>query len=700
MAQEDLKDKAVGLGDRPQNEWPGVDSRVVDKPAIDRLEPNSDVHARVLEYLKSRIEFSEEKMADFYPRWRVNERKIQAYIDLPDWEQELQRQNDKGEPPKVTQITIPYSFATISTMVTFLLHTFTGRKPMFQVGTYKDESAESARKMETLLQYNADHTRLIKHLYRFLEDSQVYGVGILRTLWKDVRKNRTVWRTRSQFNLFGVSLGSEKVKEKEERLVYQGNEVVAQDPYLFFPDPRVAMHDVNKHGEYVFWRTFEGRHELKRQEAEGVYQWVDNASTRIPANFGGTPDSARNLRSRGEDFPGREFSTGFRNTQSFVQVDQGSVEIIPKELGLGESESPEKWLFTIANKSQIIQAEPLNMDHDMHPVAVTEPYSMGHGFGSMGLADYIGPLQDTITWLINSHMDNVRKVLNDMLIVDPSKVEMQDLRNPEAGRLIRLKRAAFGQDVDEAVKQLPVQDVTRQHINDAELMIRLGQMLSGVTDNVLGLQSEGGRKTATEVRTSGEAAASRLAAMARIISAQAMVDLTEQMAVNLQQFLTEDFYLAVVGADGLETPIHIRPEHVVGDFYYPIHDGTLPLDRVAMLDIWRQLFSVVQGDPALRERYSLPRMFEFVAELGGARSIESMRVSLESDESIRQRLQAGQIQGASGGGAGGAAPTQQTNPGAEQQSPSGNVNAQNTQPQNSGQAPGSIPEALVGNQQG
>ena len=34
----------------------------------------------------------------------------------------------------------------------------------------------------------------------------------------------------------------------------------------------------------------------------------------------------------------------------YYQVDQLSIEIIPAELGLGESKYPQKWLFTILNK--------------------------------------------------------------------------------------------------------------------------------------------------------------------------------------------------------------------------------------------------------------------------------------------------------------------------------------------------------------
>ena len=201
--------------------------------------------------------------------------------------------------------------------------------------------------------------------------------------------------------------------------------------------------------------------------------------------------------------------------RDFMQVDQGTVEVIPKDLGLGDSTVPEKWLFTILNESQIVQAEPFLADHGRHPVCVVEPYSGGYSFGNLGLLDYLGGMQDLTSWFANSHIDNVRKVLNDMLVVDPSMIEMQDLKNPEPGKLIRLKRTAWGQDVRQAVQQLAVQDVTRAHINDMDTFNRISQQVAAINDNLMGIQAEGGRKTATEVRTSSESAVSRLAAQAR-----------------------------------------------------------------------------------------------------------------------------------------------------------------------------------------
>lgn len=616
------KDPNPGLGTSP---WVAYDPA---QDVMDRLGVDPKFHDNIRSHLLSRLKASETAMSKFYARWSVNEKKVQAYIDLPKYEQLLKDMNDTGSPPSPVSITFPYAFATLWTVVTYMVHTFTGRKPMFQVAASKSESVQSAKNMETVLQWNADATRMVSSLMQYFVDGELYGVAVVRCLWKQKFSKRSRWKSLEGVEKWLASALNKPVQERvrETALVFEGNEVVNVDPYMFFPDPNVPMNKVNKEGEFVFWRTYTGKHTLLEAQAAGQIKYVDRASGQMPINQT-TGDSARGRGFGGDSNPGlRTNNPGLANS---YQVDQGSVVIIPAELGLGESKSPEKWLFTILNKDQIVQMEPLDLEHDMHPVAVTEPNTMGYGFGQMSLIDYIGPIQDTLSWLLNSHMHNVRSTINNSFIVNPAMVEMQDLRTPNPdGKIIRLKAAAMGMDVRQAVQQLAVTDVTANHMNDLGTFMKTGDAASGVSDNMRGIQDGGGRKTATEVRTSSEAGASRLASKAIAYSSQGLVDLTEQMSVNLQANMSAPVFLSIVGEEGRDAPIEIKPDSVVGDFYYPTHDGTLPIDRVAMVDVWKEIMLAVAQDPELRKKFSLDKIFEFTAKLGGATNIESFKVQI------------------------------------------------------------------------
>jgi len=598
---------------------------------IDKLVPDSELHAKVLEYVNKRIRYAERVMTQFHPRWNANEKKMQAYISLPDYELMLKQMTQTGAPPQPVSIIVPYAFATIWTIVTYLIHAFCGRKPIFQVSSYKEETVDNAQYMETMLQFNADHTRLILHLIQFFLDGEIYGMGAMRCLWDEEKAKRTVWTTQSPGGLVMPGQPSRMMRQTKTKTIYQGNKVQNIDPYYFFPDPRVPMAEVSRRGEFVFWRSFEAKHTLKRAESQGQLKNIDKIpkmSSNRASSSSVAGASQRSLISRGQAQPGDPAIRADYEVMDFYQIDQGTIEIIPKDLGLSDDSTPQKWLFSIANGLTIVQAEPFEYDHSRHPVVVIEPLSFGYAFGQPGTLDFLGPIQDTLSWFINSHIHNVRSALNNMFVVDPSMVEMQDLRNPGPGKIIRLKRSAYGQDVRAIVNQLQVNDVTGSHIQSMEVFLRMGDVLSAVNDNLRGVQDSGGRKTATEVRTSGEAGASRLAARARYISAQGTVDLAEQMTVNIQQFQDMDYYLQVVGAKGAQHPLKITPDMVAGDFWFPVNDGMLPIDRAALLGVWKEIFQAVIGNQQLSQRYDLDAIFEHIAELGGAKNLSQFKVQL------------------------------------------------------------------------
>lgn len=618
---------------------------------IDALRPQSPLHAFVLDYLLKRLKWSEEKMAPMYPRFRANELRLQAYVTLPKYEQILKDMQTSGRVKAPDEVVVPYAWATMQTIITYLLHTFGGRKPIFQVGAYRGEQVRRAKNMETLLQYNADYQRYIYHLYNYFSNGEAYGVAIQRNMWSRVERVKTITRPASPqlaqiMSLQGMNAAP--IRTQQRSVCFEGNAVSVISPFMFFPDPRVPMVEVAEKGEFVFWRDFQGRHILLRAQAEGQLQWVDAVrSGANPSWLGGHStgggDSTVGLRALGEPLTSGG-TQGSSTAAPNIQVDQGTVEIIPAELGLSPSRVPEKWLFTILNQSQIVQAEPVNLNHGEHPVSVAEPNAFGHSFGQLSTVDLLASTQDTMSWLINSHMYNVRASLNNIFVVDPNRVEMDDFLNPLPGGLIRLKSTPWAPaDARAAVHQQEVTDITRSHLQDYQLMQRMGNDLTGASDNLRGNQDSGGRKTATEVRTSFEAGGSRLASRAMLYSAMGLSRGAAQWASNYQQFMTSDFEARVLGSNGVENSVIITPEGIEGDYFFPIHDGTLPLDRVAQLEVWKEIWGMVTQDPSgqMQQTYDGQAIFRFMAQLGGAQNIDQFK--LAGPQGIEQQAQAGNL---------------------------------------------------------
>lgn len=618
------------IGETPVKEREGVTAKEAAQEPIDRLDTSTRegevLHERVLAYVLQRLNDSEKAMGAFYNRWRYNEIRHQAYINLPDWEQELREMNDSGQPPKAVRLVVPYSYATLTTMVTFLLHAFTGNRPLLQVKSYKSELMQGVSTMETWLEYNSEHTKLVLKIWQFLYDAMLYNLSIMKCNWVVEKGYRTEHKPQTTIN--GVVTNTPS-RERVLKTTYAGNQCENVDPFMFFPDPNVPMSEVNRKGEYVFVRSFLGKHTLLIGQDQKIYKWVERIGT--------MPVSLRNnlsQRSAPTQTPGHAGQEANAHAAAYNQIDEGSVTIIPAELGLGESNVPEKWLFTIGNKRQIIRCTPLTNDHGLHPVVVSEPFGSTYSFGHAGIADFIGPLQDLMSWLVNAHMSSVRVAINNRYVYDPSRIEAQDVEEPtdEDVQYIRIKQTAYGTDVNQAIKQLETYDVTQNHMKDLTALIQLSNGLTGIDDNLRGIQSASGRKTATEVRTSVEAGASRLAALARIISAQAISDLTMMMSVNTQQYIDEEFFIRVLGEEGMKGLPLIKSD--AGDFRFPVHDGTLPIDKIALLDIWRELFTQIIQNPQLAAQYNAGAIFKHIATLGGVKDLSQFEMQALPDGAV------------------------------------------------------------------
>ena len=604
------------------------------------IRPQSETHKKLLSRVRGQISESYSAMSKFYPRWRMRELEYQAYVTAEDYEKKYSAACKDKELSNVKKqeanIIVPYSFSTIRTIATYLANVFLGRKPIFQVGTYNAKLIENARNMEKLLQYNAEHTKLVKEFTQWLYSGEIYGLGILKTSFVTEQAPRTTI-------LIDPTTGG-PLRTSTLTTIYQGNLAENIDPFMFFPDPRVPMLEVAKRGEFVYWRNFVGKFSLQR--AGDTYAYLDAIGDMSVQDAG---ESLRNLAANGEGLNSQyDVKLAGKDSQPFVQIDEGTLELIPSEigfdLGLGyDNDAPHKFLVTMANETQIIRFEHYAPDHQMHPVVVNEPYAIGNGFGNCGISDYLSPFQETLSWFLNSHIFNVKGVVNNSFLYDPSMIEEKDLRSDKAGKLIRMKPKAFGVEPALYFKQIQISDVTSGHVADMAHLMRLGNDISAVTDNMRGQQDSGGRKTATEIRATIEAASSRLAAHAQFISGASVVDLGKQWSLNIQQYLSDDFAIDVLGEYGAEAPVHIDLRAVTGDFYFPVHDGSLPMDKVALFDIWQQALQFVAGNPQLQAAYDVGRIFEFVAKLGGAENIDQFRLNHMPNQMVNAQAQAGNL---------------------------------------------------------
>lgn len=600
----------MGLGDFEKTLEP---IRIQEQPkrAIDDLRPGSEKHNKVLEKLRAMYKFGMDEMRKHHHRWNWMEQKLQAYINLPDYEQYMNElSNNQGAPPEPVKVIVPYSYATIHAACTYLSTVLLGRKPIFPLLSAMNTTVDKARYMEQALQMNMEYSRAYEVLWQYLWDSLTYSFGATRMGWTDEH---------------GPSL---QIVNGQRQMVqgvkYSGNRLINVDPYTLSADPRVPLHQCNKKGDFMFWETPQSKMELYNMEYNGDLKWVKEACKKDQREYGTATHlpAVSDSRRRARIGTAGEFVHTPSNVSGFALCREGTARIIPDDWGLSDKKEPELWKFMWVNDAQIVQAEPFGAAHNRHPMSITEPTTMGYEFGSISMNDMLGPFQDIMSWLVNSRIENVRTTINNMFIADPGRVEMQDLRSPAPGRIIRLKRMAIGTPIDEAIKQLVVMDNTQGHFNDISLLRMLADSITGVNDNLRGIQPQGGRRSATEARMSMQAGASRLSQMAVRISSQGLLDIAEQGISNIQQYCPEEMWVQMSGDSEAPSTL-LTPDMITGSFNYQISDGSLPYDKIALLEVWKEILFGVAKDPELRQQYDLGEIFEYVSILGGAKNIKN-----------------------------------------------------------------------------
>ena len=227
-----------------------------------------------------------------------------------------------------------------------------------------------------------------------------------------------------------------------------------------------------------------------------------------------------------------------------------------------------------------------------------------------------------------SHAENVRRVLNNQYIVDPSLIEISDLLQPQPGLLARLRREAQGRpgSMEQALKQIPVLDVTKTHGQDMAAAIDLMQRVSAAPENLQGVMAKG-EQTLGEQQMAVSAAQGRLRMEAQMGWLQGMVRATHQRVSNIQQFLSAERWVQIVGtypmALGLSADtkfLRVGPDAVQGQFVYTQPDMVVRQDA-PMLAAMREIFIAVAKEPELRQRFDLVKLFEPMAAMAGIKNL-------------------------------------------------------------------------------
>lgn len=608
------------------------------------IAPDQELHHRIIEEVRRRVRFSERSFSNQRIKWRKAEDEMIAYVPESVADSGRRYQREQSGVPKYTTIKVPYTYAVTMALHTYICSVFLSRSPILQFDGRHGEGQQQVLAVEALHDYQIRVGRALPALFSWFYDAARLGCGVVSLHWaKQIRH-----ATEIQF------INDEWGVERREMVTleipgFQGNMLDNISPRDWLPDPRFPMRDFQK-GEFCGSRTKLSWLQIKEREKAGYYTNVDAINVNISPRFLDERDDDSQVEKPEDElisFASKQYAgrDGVKKPD-VVPVYEEFIELIPSDWGLHDSNYPEKWVFTVtADWQTVIGAQPHGAYHCEYPYHFIELEPDAYALCNRGMPDVLSGVQQTLDWLLNSHFYNVRASLNNLFIVDPMRVVMKDLTNPVPGGVIRL-RAGASNLPGKAVEQMQIADVTRNHPADFMQMIGVGERVSGVNDQMLGAFTKTGRRTATEVRTSSVGGVSRQKVTTEYMSAVGIDTLAMQMVQNSQQYQEAPVTLKVVGnlagLAGTEF-LQVDPENIKGFYNFVPVDGTLPLDRFAQANLWKEILVGMKTMPEIGMTYSASKIFAWVAQLAGLRNIDKFRIEIGSPEHLMAQAQAGNV---------------------------------------------------------
>jgi hypothetical protein len=634
----------------------GADYRIADNSALKDysydydypegvdLRPGSELHEKIKHYVLSRAIESRRFMKRRYSTWKKIDNNLTAYVPLDDAQKKLQEKDSR----KPVSVVIPVSYATLETLLTYLVASFL-EDPYFRYEGQGPEDVLGAIMLEKIIRLQAHRAKMSLDLHTMWRDSIVYGIGGVATTWYKRTETKDVAGVKNLLSKIGIGASRDRVT------VYEGNRLDSIDPYMLLLDSNVSVHKVQE-AEYIGWveRTTLTNALAQERDDDG-----ETFNVRFLNHFDGRSQLYEpNQTGRTDRYGQTDIGLTGGVTTISRPVDRVWMyaSIIPSDFGLGDDDYPQKWLFCIAGDQVVTKAKPLGLDHDMYPIALCAPDFDGHSASPISRIEIEWGMQHAIDFLYSSHIENIRRGVNNMFVVDPEIININDFTESKAGLLARIRQKFWGQGkIDNAIKQLQVNDVTRNNIGDVNFMMDIMQRTSGAVDSLQGVMRSGPeRVSATEARDVRSGALSRLEKMARVIGWQAHQDIAYLLASQTKQLMSNDIYVKVAGRweerlrqdfgmSGFDFA-KVSPDALDVSYDIISGDGSMP----GSADV--SVLSGLLQNQAAAQVLDIPRVIKYIARQAGAKNVDdfikqggSVQPTVLPDQQVEQQVQAGNL---------------------------------------------------------
>ena len=598
--------------------------------------PDSDLHKKLLSFILNAITESYNAIQERFDTWKELDEKLSVYVELDDDEKDIQDADDR----KPVSIVVPISYATRESLLTYRVASFLNY-PLFKYEASSDpRDTLNVLLLENMIANHCIRSKVALTLHRMWSDEFTYGYGIGSPTWRKEYAFRTNKET-------GV---------RDQIIKFEGNVLDLRDPYNTFPDPSVPVANVKKmnYFGYVDRTNYNALLKEEKMNPDEVFnvRFLETMGDRTSSFFSADSQNTGRYSKQNITFDRPDSGNQVSKPTDILEL---YACIIPDEYRLNESQYPELWKFRVASDRVIIGAQEANFDHDEIPAAVTSADSDGHVTLPVSILEREYPLQHSIDWLWQSHVANVRKAINNMFIADPSLVNMNDVTDTKYGMVARLRPSAWGRGVKDVLEQLPVNDVTKNHINDIGFLMQLDSLVF-TSNQSKGVQDRRGeRVSASEARDTRMSFLSRMEKSAKLANLQGHYDIAYQFASNTIQLIEEEQVVKLTGdyrrvlAEEYNIDakmLKVSPESLQVGFDVIPNDGSLQGGEYA--DVWERLMNNAAAHPDLFQQVDFVQVWKHIARLLGAKNVgdfmkRPLKSHVQDEETLAERQRKGNI---------------------------------------------------------
>lgn len=553
-----------------------------------------------------------------------------------------------GDKRKRTNLTVPIIMPQVESALGYFAEVFATGYPIFGVGS-SPEFDDAALAMETIIAENAITFGWVPQLLMWARDGYKYNLKAVEVTWE--RKTTAAVETDEKFS--AIKQG------KPVEVVAEGNAIKWMNLYNTVFDPRVAPWKIHSEGEFAGYVELKSRVELKR--------YINNLSGKIPPavalrafESGSSDVGARSVKDFGFYIPQinpdmllDKESIGtfdwmawateearrkiqYRNVYEMLTL---YARIIPSDFSLfvPQDNTPQVWKFVIINNRVLLHAERCTNAHDNIPIIFGQPIMDGLDYQTKSLAQNVIPFQDLATAAMNANIASKRKLIQDRMFYDPTRIRESDINNENASSKIPVRPSAYGKGISEAVHPVPYRDeLSGNLVQETELYLRYANVTNGQNPAQQG-QFQKGNKTRHEYSDVMGHSNMRNKTMALVDEHSSLTVIKDILRLNILQYQPEtEIYNRERGVSVKVNPVALRKAAAV----FKISDGMLPSDKMLNTEEFQVASQILGSSPALAAGYRMEQVFSHLFKQRGVdlRPFEKT----EAEKQYEQQMQAWQ----------------------------------------------------------